>query len=257
MKKTALLAAAAALLCATPAMAGNGYLGARYNTGDVDGSDIDNWNAEGEFGWNGGAGSWGGQFGGQVGSLEPDGGDSASYYTLNGHMFYQGSNWRLGGVITYGTIDDADLDEWTYGVNTSFDFGPDTTFFGSAVLGTISGFGNDYDEWGIDLGVGHYFTDNFRLAGNLGFGSVDDADLDTTTYGINAEWQFSSVPISVTGGWNTINLDTGSGDADASYWGIGARWNFGGGTLRDRNNSTPFNDNGLYASRIYGAAQFN
>lgn len=259
MKKTALLAAAAAMMCATPAMA-DGYLGARYSTGEVDGgvsTDVTSWQGEGELGWNGGAGSWGGQFGGQFGNVEVDTGGDTDFFTLNGHLFYQGTGWRLGGVITYGTLDETDLDEFTYGIESSFDFGPNTTFFASGVLGTLDGGGSDYDQWAIDLGLGHYLSDNFRIAGNLGFGAIDDADIDTTTWGINGEWQFSGAPISIVAGYNAYNLDTGTGDADANYFSVGARWNFGGGTLRDRNNDTPFNANGHYGTRLYGTAAFN
>lgn len=266
MKKWALMAiaAAAASVAATPAMADNGgYVGLRYADGNVDQNiggdyDVTSWQGEGELGWN--TGAWGGQVGATYGNVDLDALGDTNFGTFNGHLFWGNDAWKIGGFITYSTVDDFDVDEWNYGVESAFNFGPDTTFYASGSLGTLSDSTDDYDDWNVDFGIGHYFSDNFRLAGNVGWGSVQDiglgSDADTQTYGINAEWQFSSIPISIVGGYNVFNVDAGPLNADTDYFSIGARWNFGGSTLRERNNSTPFTQPGGYGTRLYGVGTF-
>lgn len=70
MKKTALMAAAAALMAASPAAATGGYLGIEYGSGESDillgESDSEGWQGEGAVGF-GGAG-WGAQVDGSFGT---------------------------------------------------------------------------------------------------------------------------------------------------------------------------------------------
>jgi hypothetical protein len=251
MKKIGLLAAAAAMMVATPA-ASEGYVGARYQSGSVDsGVDVDvtGWQGEGAFGWN--SGSWGGQVGGAIGNVEPDGGTDADYTRFDAHLNWSGGGgFRIGGVVASTSIDDADLDEWVYGLEGAID-NANSRFWGSATLGTIDAGGSDYDTWNADAGVDFFANPNFRIGGNIGIGSVDDADLDSFSAGINAEIQPWSAPVSIYGGWQLTNFDGGGTDIDANYFSIGARWNFGGGSVQDRSNAIPFRTNTQYAGRLF------
>jgi len=70
----------------------------------------------------------------------------------------------------------------------------------------------------------------------VGFGNIDDGtdDADLVTYGIGAEYQLASLPISIFGGWQHAEID--DIDSDADTLGIGVRYNFGG-SLFERNRS--------------------
>jgi len=255
MKKTALFAAAAALMAASPAAA-NGYLGLEYGTGSIDlggpDSDSELWQGEGAFGF-GGSGGWGGQIDGSVGNIEFDAGGDADVYTLAGHLWFGGSGWRLGGVIATANLDDGttEVEDFVYGIEGTYDFGPNTVLISSLTTGESETSGADADTWNWDAGVNFYPSPNIRIGGFFGVGNVDSGvDADTTSFGINGEFQPWSAPVSITLGWNSFEIDDIDLNSDAFT--IGARWNFGGGTVRDRDNSTPFDTNTGFASRLYG-----
>jgi hypothetical protein len=250
MKKTALLAAAAALLTAAPAAA-QGYLGVEYGNLDFAGvADGDIWQGEGAFGWN--SGSWGGQVGASFGNVDFGTGD-ADFYTLNGHLFWNAGAWRIGGVVATTQSDDADVDEWAYGVEGMFNTTANTNIFASLTAGETDIFGPSLDLWNFDIGGNLYATPNVRIGVLLGFGNVDGgggSDVDTNTYGINGEFQPWAAPVSITAGWTRFEIDDTGFESDLFQ--IGARWNFGGGTLQDRNNATPFNTTTGLFNRLYG-----
>lgn len=252
MKKTALLAAAAAMMVATPAAA-QGYLGLEYGSGNIDfgGPDVetDVWQGEGAFGF-GGQGNWGGQIDGAVGNLDANGG-SADFWSLAGHLWWQGgSGWKLGGVLATTSVDDGgSIDELQYGIVGSWDFTPNATLWSSYTMGEVdSGGSADLTNW--DIGANFYVSPNIRLGGFFGTGNIDiGGDVDTTSYGVNGEFQPWSAPVSITLGWNSFEIDDVGVSSDAFQ--IGARWNFGGGTLQERNAATPFDTNTGYMNRLY------
>lgn len=251
MKRTALLAAAAALFAAAPAAA-NGYLGGRYTSSDVDvlgtGLDADAWQVEGEFGWTGG---FGGQVGGSFGNVDLDGGDS-DYWTGNVHLYWDAGSWKIGGVLAHSDFDDVDTDETVLGVEAMFDVSSNANIWGSFTRSEFE-FLADFEAWSVDVGGNIYASPNVHFGGYVGTGNVDaggGADFDTLAFGVNTEFQPWSAPISITLGYNYYDIDdieTGS-----SSFNIGARWNFGGGTIQDRNNATPYTTNNGNLSRILG-----
>lgn len=252
MKKTAALAALAAIAMATPAAA-QGYVGLEYgahtlDTGGGD-QDLDVWQGEGAFGWAGTG--WGAQVDGSLGNVSASSGD-ADFWTLNGHLFWEGGAWRLGGVVAYTSLDEGgSIEEWAYGAEGSYAVGPNTSLFASATLGTVED--SDADLWNIDAGANYYFSPNMRVGGLIGFGNIDGgggSDVDTMTFGVNGEFQPWTAPVSITLGWNRFSID--DVDIDTDTFQIGARWNFGGGTLQDRNQRTPFDTNTGYLNRFYG-----
>lgn len=253
MKKTALLAAAAAMMMATPAAA-QGYLGLEYGNTNIDflgsDSDADKWEGEGAFGWN--SGSWGGQIGGSVGNLQFDGGD-ADFTNFNGHLYWDGGAWKIGGLVSVTNVDDGDeATDTTYGIETMFETSANSNIYASYTTGESEFFFTDWDVWNLDAGVNFYASPNMRFGGFVGAGNVDAGglDADTFSFGINGEFQPWSAPVSLTAGWNSYEIE--DLDLETSAFTIGARWNFGGGTLQERNNATPFTTTGGMVSRIYG-----
>lgn len=252
MKKTTLLAAAAALMMATPAAA-QGYLGVEYSNDTIDflgsDTDIDLWEGEGAFGWN--SGSWGGQIGANIGTLESDGfeGDFSSF---DGHLYFDGGAWKLGGLLASTQVDDGGgLEETMYGIEGMFDISPNSNIFASYTTGE-SEFLTDWDISNFDAGVNFYASPNMRIGGFVGAGNIDSGglDADSFSFGVNGEFQPWTAPVSITLGWNSFEVE--DLDLEASTFSVGARWNFGGGTLQERNNATPFNTPAGLLSRIYG-----
>src|SRR5262245_37325161 len=248
MKKTTLLAAAAALMAASPAAA-NGYLGAQYSSGESDviigADDSEGWQGEGAVGF-GGAG-WGAQLDASFGTIEFDAGVDGDTYSLGGHLWWGGSGWRLGGVITTSNVDVSvigEIDETSYGIEGTYDVGASAVLFSSLTTGSGDFIGAvDYDTFNWDFGANFYASPNMRFGGFFGVGSLDFAglDADSSSFGVNAEFQPWSAPVSITVGYNSFQVD--DFDVDTNAFQIGARWNFGGGTLRDRDNSAPFDTN--------------
>ena len=210
IKKIALLAAAAALITAAPAAA-EGYLGLEYGSANLDAgssTDFDVWQGEGAWGF-GGEG-WGGQIDGQIGNLQSDG-DDADFWSLGGHAWWNGTGWRLGGVVTTTQVDvGGSLDEISYGIEGAYDIGANAVLSSSVTTGSIdAGSGSDADTFNWDIGANFYSSPNFRFGGAIGIGSVDasGSDLDTMTYGLNAEFQPWSAPVSITLGYNHFEIE--------------------------------------------------
>ncbi len=244
MKKIALLAAAAALLTATPAMAqAGGHVG--LNLGNTDGDTDDVWQAEAAFG--AASGSIGYQVDGGFGSTDGD----VDHYTLAGHLYYNGDGWRLGGIVAQTSIDPDGSDstnETAYGIEGTLNLGPSTVIGGSYTVGETE-FLVDLDSWNADVGLNWYLSDNFRVGGAYGVGNLDagGGDLDTTTIGVNAEWQPFTLPVSFRASYETFDLDV-FGDFETFTFGV--RWNWGG-TLRERDNATPFETKTPLYQRAY------
>lgn len=244
MKKTALLAAAAALFMATPAMAqSGGSIGLGYTNIDEEG---DAYQLDGEFG--NVSGSFGFQIDAGLGNVE----DEVDTQTIAGHLYWNGGGWRLGGVIAHTNFDadSANPSEIVYGVEGTWDVGANTVLLGSYTAGEVDLVFDEVDAWNADIGLNHYFSDNFRLGGEIGTGNLEGGigDVDTTSYRINGEWQPWTTPVSFTLGWNNFDVD---GDDSLSSWSIGARWNFGGSSLRERDNATPFDTRTAFFQRLY------
>lgn len=254
MKRIALLAAAAATLAATPAMAG-GHLGLLYTNTSADdfgGDDIDGWQGEGAIGF--GAGSWGGQFDASLGNLSV-GGEDADTWAAAGHFWYNGGTWRLGAVYAASDIDGiTSIGDTSYGIEGTLDIGANFVANASATWGTAD-FLADLDTNMFDFGGDFYASPNVRIGADFGFGNaeVSSFEADLQSLGVDAEFQPWAAPVSLTISYDSYEFDGGGPfDFSTDTWSVGARWNFGGGTLRDRDNTTPFDGRTAIWQRVYG-----
>lgn len=225
-----------------------GHVGLNFGNTDSGSSDADTWQIDGAFG--GQSGALGYQFDGGIGNTD-GGGSDVDHYTLAGHLYWGNDSWRLGGVVALTNLDSSgiNVDELVYGIEGSFNVAPSTVLLGSYTIGE-SELGIDADTWNLDVGLNHYFTDNFRLGVTAGTGNIDIGigDTDDTSLGINAEWQPWATPISFRLSYDTFDIDSNADTLDTLA--LGVRWNWGG-SLRERDNATPFETRtGLY-QRIY------
>lgn len=241
MKKTALLAAAAALFAATPAFAqSGGSIGLNYTSVE---NDAEGFQIDGAFG--SASGSFGFQVDAGIGSLE-----DIDTQTIAGHAYWNGGGWRLGGVAALTNVgDNNDVSETAYGIEGTWNLGSQAVLLGSYTIGQ-SEFFTDVDTSTFDIGLNFYFTENFRVGGSYGFGNLDGGtgNVDTSNVRLNAEWQPWTTPISFTASYNSFDVDS-SGDTLDSF-SVGARWNFGG-SLRERDNATPFDTRTGFWQRFY------
>ena len=240
MKKV-LLGAAAALALTLPGVASAqsayvdlGYQSSEADVGGVSG-DADGWTLGGAAAW-GGNGSLGFQVDGLISSTDADGGGDTDAWNIGGHLFTRNDAYLFGGFVNYGDVDvdgAGDFDFWTVGLEGQL-YLQRTTLDGA--LSYSEGDDADAELTAADVGLTHFFTDNFSFGGNVGFGNIDTplGDTDVVSYGLGAEWQFASLPVSVFGGWQHAEID--DIDADSDTLGIGVRYNFGG-SLFDRNRS--------------------
>ena len=236
MKKF-LLGAVAALAIAAPGVASaqNAYVDLGYSSseGDVAGIDVegDGWTLGGAaaFGGNGGLGT---QFDATIGESE-----DTSTWNVGGHLFTRSDTYLFGAFANYGAVEPdgagGDYNAWTLGLEGQW-YASRTTFDWSVAYSDAEDL--DATFTGADVGVTHFVTDNVSFGGGIGFGTVDVASFDTNTltYGLGAEYQFASLPISIYGGWNHFDLD--DFDTDGDTLSVGVRYNFGG-TLLERNRS--------------------
>jgi hypothetical protein len=234
MNKVLLSAAAAAAMLALPtaAHADGGYVDV-YGGNDeltLGGPSIDSdmWGADGVIGLSNA------QLGAHYGNFDESGED---VWTVDGHLFTRNDSWQLGAGVGYPDLGgDSEwsvageglmfLDRVTLGANVSYS---------SADLDIVT---DDVTSWGVDGEARFFLTDNFRVGVNAGWGNLDaggGSDDDFTTLGADAEWQFTSAPISIFAGYNHSD----AGDFEADAWGVGARWNFGGQSLIERDRHGP------------------
>jgi hypothetical protein len=230
MKKF-LLGAAAALAFAAPGVASaqSGYVDLGYASAEGEVLGVD---TEGD-GWQlGGAAAWT--------NFQLDGvfsnSDDTSSYLLGGHLFARNESHLFGGFANYGSVDPdggVDYDAWTLGLEGQW-YADRTTFDG--VLSYSDAEDLDTTFTALDLGATHFVSDNFSFGGKVGFGQLDIAgtDVDTLSYGIGAEWQFASAPISIFGGWDHLSLDDIDTEQDTLSVGVRYSW---GGSLFERNRS--------------------
>jgi long-subunit fatty acid transport protein len=257
MKKTALLAAAAALFVATPAMAqsAGGYVGLNYGNTEIGDDEADTIQIDAAIGGN--HSPVGFQFDVGYGQTEIDSGGDFDHVTLAGHVYWNTENFRLGAVVVNSSLsedDAADVDEIAYGIEGGIDIGSNFVLSGSYTWGETE-FLVDLDTTNLDIGGAFYISDNFRIGGTVGAGTLDAGggsdEVDTTTIGLNAEYQLSGMPLSFRASYDSFDADDTLTDSVDTFK-LGARWAFGLGTLRERDAATPFDTRAPLFQRLYG-----
>lgn len=256
MKKF-LLGAAAVVAVAAPGVAAaeaNGYVDLAYTSSEADigglSGDADGWTVGGATSW-GGDGSFGMQLDAVVSQSDADGGGDVSNWTLGGHAFIRDESHLFGAFASFGNIDidgAGDLDHWTAGLEGQW-YLARTTFDGAISYSEADDV--DLNATALELGVTHFFMDNFSVNGGVDFGTLEagGVDADVVSYGVGAEYQFAAMPVSIFGGWEHAEIDDADAENDALT--VGVRWNWGG-SLLERNRSGASLDRGGVLDRIGG-----
>ena len=251
MKKTILLSAvAAATLVAAPAFAqeASGYIGGVYGNVDVDtgfgDADADVWGAEGSVAFDASS-SLGIQL--DASYLSNDDFDTD---TLSGtiHVFHRNDQWALGGFAGASDLDG----------DTAFQVGGEGAYYleqftiaGSVSYGTLDD--SDLDVWGANIEGRFFATDNLRFDARFGGFNADagfGGDVDGLQFGVGAEWQIDAAPVSLWTSYDSVQFD--DVDVDVNTWLVGVRWNFGGKTLKERDSTGASFNGGL--SRVLNSA---
>ncbi len=240
MRLNVLMAAAAAVGLLAIANTANAetavsyYAGANYTYNDIDfgfGSDSsDSWGVEGAF-----SAPLGDTFGvqGDLSIQQLDaGGDSETLTSGSVHANVSTDNYRIGGVVGLASFDDSTtwgvgfegykyLERWTVGGRATWATNDDA----------------DVDVVGVDGSAKYFYTDNLSVSGGLGWGQLEgggvDADLFSASVG--GEWRLESSPLSFTAGLGYTTVD--DADIDFTSASVGVRYNWDGGSLRDRDRS--------------------
>lgn len=223
--KRLMLAGSAMLIGAAPFAAANaaapmgfaGTISGEYASLD---DEVDSWGVNGEAAFGLGAmGNLGAQINGGWHNLSDDFSD-ADIFDVGGSVFWASMNARAGGTIAYKSIDfgdNFDLNATGYGAFGEYYFSDFFTL--GAHAGGFSGEVLGFDEDGYYVGgrATGYIMPNLALAGTVDFLSGEG---DATTWGIDAEYQFSeTMPIAVYGGYRTTSFD-GGGDFDGFFIGL-------------------------------------
>jgi hypothetical protein len=150
------------------------------------------------------------------------------------HLYLKDDQYLLGGFV--GVADVGSDTVWSVGGEGQWHFANWTL---AGALGYANDDDADVDAWGGDAQARIFVTDNLRLQGTLGFANVDfggpAGDDNVWTVGVGGEWQLANMPISLIADYAHSSFDDSNVDGDTFR--IGARWNFGGGTLKERDHS--------------------
>lgn len=224
MRKLFLGAAAAMALAAPGVAAANGYVGLDYTNVDVDGA-----GSEDAVGLSGSV------------VLTPhialdaavSDADDDTVWGATGHLFTNNRQYLFGGFL--GVVGDDDTSTWGAGFEGQY-------YISNITLAGAVGYANnddaDVDGWGANGEARYFFNDNFRVEGGVGWTRVDFGggfDDNAVTLGLGGEYQLATMPLSFGLGYSHTSFD--DLDIDADTVSAMARWNFGGGSLFDRDHS--------------------
>jgi hypothetical protein len=227
-------AASAAFLLASAAQAQVvGHVGANYTRADVDfgafDADADGFQIEGAAAFD--LGGLGAQVDGAVSDAE--GADTV--WTVTGHLNQKfGETARAGGFAGVTVTDGYEL--WGLGLEGQADVAPSTVLYGQVGYGEANDL--DLEIWAARGEIRQYVGDNIRLTGSVGYlnGKIKNVgDADAWSIGAEGEYQFSGTPFSVYGGYQ--RTDSNDLGVEVDTFRVGARFTFGGATLRTRDSA--------------------
>lgn len=218
-----IIGAAALVALAVPGVAAaqTGYVGAQFGNVETDANDDDFYGVEGAVAF---AGSGSIVFEVNAGYTDFDEGDES--YGLVGHVYGRNDDHLFGAFVGISSSDDDDA--YIVGLEANKYF---TNWTLAGAVAYAEADESDVDGYGVNAEARYFINDNFRLDANLGWANIDAGagDDDAFAYGVGGEYQFASLPVSVTANYGTVDFDGG----DVDTWSIGLRYNWGG-TLRDR-----------------------
>ncbi|MGD9980381.1 MAG: hypothetical protein AB7H66_06480 [Hyphomonadaceae bacterium] len=222
-----IIGAAALLAVAAPSVAmadATGYVGVNYGNVDAGGAaDEDFYGIDTAIGFHGS-----GSLRFEIDAAVTDGDDTDSAFGVTGHILTDVDHVSWGGFLGVADSDSSDT-TWFGGLEANKYF-TNWTLAGAIFYGNNDEF--DVDGYGVNVEARAFVHDNFRLEGNIGYANIDAGavDDDVTIYGVGGEYLFASWPISLGARYGTADSDFG----DVDTWSVFARYNWGGGTLRDR-----------------------
>jgi opacity protein-like surface antigen len=157
-------------------------------------------------------------------------------FAVTGHL-----NTRLGADTVVGGFAGVDLMEqgqkiWGLGLEGQTKLTAQDNLYGQV------GYGEDKDLadaklWAARLELRHFFTDNFKLQGAVGYTNADTdiGHANAWTVGAEAEYRFASSPWSVRAGYDFSRAD--KLDTDVHAFRVGARYSFGAPSLKARDDA--------------------
>lgn len=228
--RTWIIGAAALLaVAAAPgvASAASGYVGLTYSNTDVDHGGSNNaWGAEGSVVFSGSS-----QISFELDGAIADGDNTDTVTAATGHVFTRNDSYLFGGFVGIAHADDSNT--WSAGLEANKYF-EQWTLAGAVIYANNDD--ADTSVWGVNAQARVFPTDNFRLQANAGWAQVDfggpGGNDDAWTAGVGAEYQFDALPVSIGANYNHVEIN--DEDFSANVWGVTLRYNFGGGSLRDR-----------------------
>jgi|GEM_PF-728903 len=244
MNRPWLLGIASLLAFALPGVssAQSGYVGVNYDTGTLhlfgSHADYDGWSGDGAAQFDLGGG-WGTQV--DLGYVDNSFSGSSSHLTdwdVDGHLYHRDANWQWGGGLAYSSVHgygSSDINTWT-GAGEGRWFLPNASLGASLSYSHVDASGSSAHSWRLGGDGRIFITDNFLVRGDLSYEtlSASGSSIHAWNGGVGAEWQFSSLPISLTANYNRNDFSIPGSHAIVDAFTIGARWNFGGGTLHQR-----------------------
>jgi len=242
-------ALAAVLYAAAPSWAAEptGHVGVSYAKTDIEDLEADTWAVDGAVAFDL-SGAWGMQFDGSIGNTDYDGLGETETVSGTAHLFTRNESYAIGGFFGLSDVDDSTV--WNVGVEGQT-YMANTTLAGSFSYGQFDD--ADLDSWSLNGEARYFVSDNFRLDAGLGWTRLTDGDdnVDGWNFGIGGEYQFASAPISLTAGYTHSTLD--DVDVSADTFRVGLRYNFGAGTLKERDRSGASFNGGTNLNGVIGA----
>lgn len=177
------------------------------------------------------SGNWHVQFDGDLTRYQIKGG-GLSGSSLAAHVFHDGGDWAVGGLLGYQSI--SSITFWTLGAEAQYTVGA-FVFEAGAGFGTFEEFSNN-DTSSASASVTWYYSPDISVTGGINYRDVDMVSAGWTLYSLDAEYRIEGTKFSVIGGYAFGDLDAGF---ESSGWSIGLRYGFGDATLQGRRNEGP------------------
>lgn len=153
--------------------------------------------------------------------------------TGTAHLFNRNDSYLIGAFV--GGTNSNGGNTWGLGVEGQ-------SYINNWTVGGAAGYGRvdqaHADVWALRADARYFVTDNFRLDGNVGYNNINPqfgGSVDAWGVGVGGEYQFAQAPVSVFAKYDYAKVD--SYDVDENVFKVGARWNFGGTTLKQRDRS--------------------